>query len=369
MRVRNLGVLIFLALSIVSCSKNNDGWKGSVEIVDGVTIVKNPMLPIYNEDEVKLTENLSINNSSESNEFLFEKISEVAVNQAGDIYVLDYQAKDVKVFDNQGNYIRTIGGPGEGPGEFIIPRFIICSKQDQFIVGDMNRISYFSLDGEFQSSESTKGRLMISDVDSHGNIIATEIVPDKMVYELKIFDQKFNYITSFGSSPLPDFAQTGKVNPFFSVIRSDVVNGDQVVTGYADEGYILNVYDSAGQLQRKIEKEYSSIEITQNDIDEGMKRFSSRPDEEYKGPKIFPPFRRIIADDEGRIWVYTFEKAHEGGKSIFEVFDKEGKFIFRIAIKTRPLVIKNNQIYTIEEDDKGYEQVKRYILEIQQLKE
>jgi len=40
----------------------------------------------------------------------------VEVDQAGNIYVIDGKAVQIKVYDPQGNFIRAIGRRGQGPG-------------------------------------------------------------------------------------------------------------------------------------------------------------------------------------------------------------------------------------------------------------
>jgi hypothetical protein len=37
-----------------------------------------------------------------------------------------------------------------------------------------------------------------------------------------------------------------------------------------------------------------------------------------------------------------------------------GKYMAKISLKSRPYVIKKNKLYTIEEDNEGYQIVKRY---------
>jgi len=67
----------------------------------------------------------------------------------------------------------------------------------------------------------------------------------------------------------------------------------------------------------------------------------------------------MTTDDEGRIFVRTYKKTEEG-KYYNDVFDSEGKYIARISLKYRPIVWKNQKLYTIEEDEDGYQYVKRY---------
>ena len=48
------------------------------------------------------------------------------------------------------------------------------------------------------------------------------------------------------------------------------------------------------------------------------------------------------------------------GEYYIDVFDPDGKYIAKISLKSRPYVIKKSKLYTIEEDEEGYQLVKRY---------
>ena len=76
--------------------------------------------------------------------------------------------------------------------------------------------------------------------------------------------------------------------------------------------------------------------------------------------KYHSAYRRFIIDDEGRIFVWTWERVIDGEGYYYDVFDSEGKYIVKIPLETRPLVLKKKKLYTLEEDDEGYQFVKRY---------
>ncbi len=44
----------------------------------------------------------------------------------------------------------------------------------------------------------------------------------------------------------------------------------------------------------------------------------------------------------------------------YDVFDSEGKFIVKISLKIRPRVWKKNKLYLVEEDEDGFQFIKRY---------
>ena len=84
-------------------------WEGQIEEVDGVTIVKNPKNPLYAENVLEFVEELTIGKAEGKEEYLFSDIRQLTVDDEGYIYALDFKEKHVKVFNNNGEYQRTIG--------------------------------------------------------------------------------------------------------------------------------------------------------------------------------------------------------------------------------------------------------------------
>ena len=116
-------------------------------------------------------------------------------------------------------------------------------------------------------------------------------------------------------------------------------------------------------------KEYKRIKITKEDVEEevggeglspGALELQKKLLETLKIPEYHLPFRWLIADDEARIFVLTYERVEDGKGYYWDVFDAEGKYIVKVPLKTRPFKIKNSKLYTVEEDEEGYQYVKRY---------
>jgi hypothetical protein len=53
-------LLITLFLSLSSCKQQKARWRGSIEEVDGITIVRNPKEPVYKKNVCVVEEELSI---------------------------------------------------------------------------------------------------------------------------------------------------------------------------------------------------------------------------------------------------------------------------------------------------------------------
>jgi len=46
--------------------------------------------------------------------------------------------------------------------------------------------------------------------------------------------------------------------------------------------------------------------------------------------------------------------------SVLDVFASEGRYIAKISLKVRSRILRNNNLYTLEEDEEEYQVVKRY---------
>ncbi len=82
----------------------------------------------------------------------FGEIAEVAFDAAGNLYVFDRQAQRIFVVGPDGNLIRELGRPGEGPGEFSTSGAMAVFADGRVVVVDLSRRGYhiFAADGEFE---------------------------------------------------------------------------------------------------------------------------------------------------------------------------------------------------------------------------
>ena len=236
--------LIFILFN--ACVQQQADWLGTIEEADGVTVVKNPIEPIYGENIFVLDEELSIGEAEGREEYMFLEVQSITTDDEGRIYVLDSEENNVKIYDKKGKFVNKFGRKGQGPGEFSRPIKVIVTNQDEILVQNMysNPFNFFSLEGKYKRSVSPDEFMLGgSDLDSKGNIIATAVVRDfETRVELKKFDPDMNYLLSYGSSPTPNTARDG-YNPFFPKCSWTLINGDQIVFGLMKE-YNLEIFDS-----------------------------------------------------------------------------------------------------------------------------
>lgn len=365
MRAKFISFLILVSVLIVSFSvgQENPQWKGKIEYENGVKVIKNPKKPMYSKYVFHMEEDLSIGETAGKEEYMFSRISGISVDREERIYVLDYTEAKIKVFNNNGDCLRTIGRKGQGPGEMVSPFSICISKKNEIVVQDLNnhQILYFSLDGENLKSISTAELIMVdSAIDSKNNIIGivSTTGPEKQIIELKKFDSDLSPRYSFYSLSLP--SRSPAFNPFKPELCWSLTEEDYVICGYP-ENYELKIFDPEGKLIRKILKAYEQIEITQDEI-ERVKKTLPGP-MRLDIPRYHSAYRDLSVDEEGRCYVRTWEKTDDTKEYFYDIFNSEGIYIAKVPIKVnldRNSVWKKTKLYTIEEDNQGFQIVKRY---------
>ena len=94
----------------------------------------------------------------------FGEIAGAAFDAAGNLYILDRQASQITMVDREGNYVRSVGQAGEGPGEFRMPMGFTAMADGRLVVTDIGHRSYqlFGADGEYERmvSMSMEGGMM-----------------------------------------------------------------------------------------------------------------------------------------------------------------------------------------------------------------
>jgi len=334
----------------------------------GITVVYNPKMPASLPGEpaqIILKEDLSIGVKEGQEDYMLLEPVGLEVDAQGNIYVLDRKASHVKVYDKNGKFLRTISKKGQGPGEVQGPRDIHITPEGKILVNDMltRRLLFFSLDGQFikEVSAGKMWMLLNPKVDTSGNIIAAfTLMGEEFKEELKKFDSELKPILTIASIPV---GKPPVFNPYFPRVYWCVDKEDNIIWGITTK-YEFNIINPQGKLTKKIVKDYNPEKITKSDKAKIIKdMYGDNPvpsDVKLEFPKNFPAFREFTCDEQGRIFVRTYEKTKEGKGSYYDLFDPEGRYIAKVFLKLRPLLWKRNKMYTIYEDEEGYRFVKRY---------
>ena len=102
----------------------------------------------------------------------FGNVRRVAFDGAGQLYVFDNQADRIYVVGPDGEYRRTLGRSGEGPGEFKSPDGLAVMRDGRVVIADVGHRAYhiFDASGEF-------GR-MVRMAPAAGDLRVTDLLPD-----------------------------------------------------------------------------------------------------------------------------------------------------------------------------------------------
>ena len=82
----------------------------------------------------------------------FGMLQAAAFDAAGNLHLLDVDARTIVVVDRTGGFLRTIGQSGNGPGEFDFPRNLTILPDGRIVVSDIPRhrtFQIFNSDGSF----------------------------------------------------------------------------------------------------------------------------------------------------------------------------------------------------------------------------
>jgi len=151
-------------------------------------------------------------------------------------------------------------------------------------------------------------------------------------------------------------------------IRYALLPGNNLIWGITSK-YEFHIIDSQGKLIKRIEKEHTPLPMTEEYKAKYFERLPpgiSRESQQFN--THFPAFDLFFPDDEGRLFVKTYEKLETSGKYSVDVFDKEGRFLTRTALKVGheialnqdKYLIKGGRLYASEYNEQGFPVLKRY---------
>jgi len=176
--------------------------------------------------EWEVREAVRIGMAEGQQEYMFNRIADLAVDSDGDVYVLDQGDRVVRSYDASGSHRVTFGGHGGGPGEFEVPLGVAVSG-DSVVVYDAlhQRLAIF---------------------DRNGGVIGT--VPVDLSPLVHGFTQRLHRVSGHWAVVLATGCRLPRPDdprPRWRLALLDEVGAVQVVADEADEGQ-LAVYAEGG---------------------------------------------------------------------------------------------------------------------------
>jgi hypothetical protein len=129
-------ILLFILslISMISCYKQEQRDK-----------------PVHRTPTINSTTDLIIGAEDQPLEHQLGRPISVRTDEEDNFYIADRASKQIKVFDEEGNHIKNLGGRGRGPGEFQDMELMEITPDGDLVVMDRGLLKYkvISTEGEF----------------------------------------------------------------------------------------------------------------------------------------------------------------------------------------------------------------------------
>lgn len=324
----------------------------------GITIIENDPaagVPIW---ELATPPLMEIGVADGNPDYQLFRVVGAVLRPDGSVVVANAGTHELRFYDSSGTHTRTVGGEGDGPGEFRALGWV-RPRADSLVALDdrLLRMSVFTPDGRFvRSVPGTApwfGMLANGSGLSLGYDFPTErplglsreqaflVVHDADGAVADTLTRVALWETYF------DPALRGRFAPWFMHNTEIAVHGNDIYIA-DNERYEIQVMSSSGQLHRFIRKRQENRRVTPDDVDRLLQeRLTAMTDpnrrrqfadayRELPVPETMPAFGvtelsqwalpTIFVDARSRLWVKEYEPS-PGAASTWAVFDPIGTMV------------------------------------------
>ena len=341
-----IGVAVSMFFA-AGCDKSSDDWKGTIELVEGVTMVSNPEIPINGVVLLELEKALEINpfeNPDIGIEYLYS-----AKDLDGEVILYDANRAEAHRFSSDGEYIGNLVRNGEGPGEFQQFRgFKVQFRNSQIWAFSSGKLAKFDKEGVFieEWKLSSSPSVLIDDKRYLGikreqseegqarQVTLTDIVKEEHIV---FFEATKEWMIWKGQSAFSNPWATPSIIYAFSLLNAKVYVA-------LNEVYEVNVYDLDGTLSQVIRRPHERASVSSKDIDIVMGRTMEREAMKWiynAFPDKLTSIRDIKVLPRGYIGVYRIV----GPKLVeIDVYNIDGKLTHVLQLP-EGVSIENAQFY------------------------
>ena len=320
----------------------------------------------------------------------------VAADSRDNIHILDYVTQEIHVFDPVGGFLRTLGGQGDGPGEFRDALGPAIAPGDTLWVADQRapRYSIFGPDGTFVGTRTRRGassggaraeRCTIARDGSYMEWLTRypkeEKTGDMADIDLLHFHPVRVSRNAEEQDTLPHLEFTQQMADMPSVgMRRPVYFGPDLRRALGCSGDLWFALSGEYRLYRRTLEGDTTLVATldgvrpaaidEADRDEVRAMFQRRPNPALMGdylralPDKKPVIINIFVDGAGHVFVIPETSRVDAGK-VIDVFGEDGVFVGRLdvpdSVQLNPGVVYATEEYFLfaGQDDAGTPYVTR----------
>jgi hypothetical protein len=347
-----LAILVTLPLAA-----DASDWKGEEVTTEGVLHVQNPGSPIEPPMTIELDEVYRLGGYSDDPDQIFGVITMVRSDADGNAYLLDSQLNQISIFSPTGEFVDVLGREGEGPGEFRNANGFYRLPNGNWGIMQLapGRIAQLSPEGEPMSdyplpSADAGGFIVLRNGNASDDYVFLTMQKNQpgegkfsMAISLVAIDDEGNVVSEYHADTrelvFADPVIDENVWDTFDRRWAPMADG-RVFAVLTNSDYTIKVWNPDGTVDRIIEREYTPLERTAEEIEEVKeiyRRFTAQvPNARIEVSDMAPVVQNIFTRHDGSIWVLTGRGANEqpkGTLGTFDVFDPDGRFVRQVTLK------------------------------------
>ncbi|MBD3278238.1 MAG: hypothetical protein GF388_08060 [Candidatus Aegiribacteria sp.] len=325
-----LFLILLVAIVLTSCGLKE---RPALPVIDSLLVITDTIgVEMYDEDGI------------------IGLITGLSFMPNGNIAVLDQKLDCISIFTNNGQFIESIGGEGEGPGYFTRPSGFGVFDDGSFVVSDRTGVSWFDSTHNCTEKIIPEYTVLVLDACNDGTFFGNDLT-------MQIEDGEGMFVSSYGrwDSDLEQIVSYYETRlPASSVIppedgiqhERDIthycissISGNAFISNKTREDLIITGYDPDGNEFLRIEDEdYYPVRRTDSEIQQITERresierlvfgsdvaafFDYIPDE-YK-----PAIINMFVDHEERLWI----RLGYYNEMVFRIYDMDGNILFHAML-------------------------------------
>ena len=296
------------------------------------------------------------------------------VDEQGNIFIIQWQSKEnfIFKFSPQGHFIKSFLRFGQRPGELGYGGRVLINPKGELMAKDPSKPKYliYDRDGHFLREMLLERNFSPTPLTNGSYFIFWgEDTPEFRKQFVGICNSEFLNIKILDQIQYPNALNVRC--PVNRDLLTYKVGSEKIYIGSTAEGYEIGVYGLEGNLLRKIRKDYKLVAVTE-DVKKGYFELWPKDDplrNNFYFTEYWPAFRDLFGDDEGRLFVLTYEASGSPGEFLYDIFNPEGVFIGRMSLANMEKLIspesftvkvKKNQLYGLREKENGYKELVAY---------
>ena len=359
--MRFINKLLGCAMSLLLACAGNGDWHGIRETRNGIEFVQNSEKGIWqNSRELKLTSTLKIGATDPTDPTCLKSVYDVDTDPAENIYICDYLAHKIQIFDHNGKWINQITHKENPQNHLKSPSQIEIGPDGTIYVLERRetQISLFDATGKYLKSISLDdGRLFGFKVDSKNHLFISKLqlnvheadsTNGKTAFMISELNHNGKLLNRF-SKPYLIKEHKLLVNPFANS-EIAILSGHNILETL-HHPYILRIYDRSRKLKKVI------LKRTLNDVEPALIGMPGLPFEVYlllcrqmQCQTFELPDGKLLVDfiDRGPAFIKEFNEQYQNqlfkhplnlnesvgtnAQHCYDLFDKSGRFLQTFSI-------------------------------------